>query len=469
MNTSSARWYRRLQVQLWLWAILPVTLVLVAVAFTGLRSHEVSMHHFVTGRDLTIASLLARQIDDSLSRGVLGAGAEDLAAAIGDGHIGQRGVIYVIDGTGRVLFHPDPGTLGRDLSGEVVTQQALASAAGAANGTFPDGSPTIASYAAVGATGWRVVVEEPVENIIVPVLRFSSVLPALVAVTGLLSLIVIYFSVRTIVRPLQRLSERATRITGGELSDLGELQQEVGGVEEIRQLSMAVRDMVERIRRYQDSTRGYIDGITHSQEMERARLSRELHDETMQTLVAVDQRVQLAQRAVDRGEVQSAAAGLEQVRTLCLQALDELRRTVRALRPVYLDDLGLFPALHALVDDVRARGLPAELVVRGVPRRLEADVEMAVFRIAQEALSNVLRHAQAQRVDVEVGLQENALTLSIQDDGQGFEPPENPQDYTEAGHYGIVGMRERVLLLNGRLEISAAAGGGTRITAQIPL
>ena len=117
-------------------------------------------------------------------------------------------------------------------------------------------------------------------DVIVPILQFTSILPTLVVIMGVFSLVLIYFSLRTIVRPLQRLSEQAAQITGGDVSGL---QQDVGGVEEIRQLHIALRDMAERIRHYQASMRDYIDGITQGQEAERARLSRDLHDETVQS------------------------------------------------------------------------------------------------------------------------------------------------------------------------------------------
>lgn len=285
------RWYRRLQVQLWLWAILPVTFVLVAITFTGVRSHEVAMHDFVSERDVAMASLIARQIDDRLAQNLIRPDGLDLGLAIGDARVGRRGVIYVLDGAGRVLFHPDADIVGRDLSADPLVRQALGSSVGNGHGRYADGSQTMVSYASVELTGWRVLVEEPMADINIPILRVTSVLPALVGMAAILSVIVIYFSVRTIVRPLQLLSEEATHVTAG---DLHSLQREVGGVEEIRQLYRALRDMVERIRRYEASMHDYIEGITRGQEAERARLSRELHDESVQSLVAIGQRVQLA-------------------------------------------------------------------------------------------------------------------------------------------------------------------------------
>jgi len=470
--TAKTRWFRRLQVQLWMWAVLPLTLVLVAITFTGVYSHQAAMHDFVAERDVALAQQYGRQIEDALAHGFVLPDGWGLPLAMGNARIGRRGVIYVLDGRGRVLFHPNPSRLGFDVGTDPTVRGVLASASGTTSGRFPDGSATMLSFAAVGDTDWRVVVEEPVADVIVPILRFSSALPALVVAAGVLSLIVIYFSLRTIVRPLQSLAEQATQLTGG---DLRGLQREVGGVEEIRQLQRALNQMVERIRRYQASMRDYIEGITQGQETERARLSRELHDETVQSLVAIGQRIQLAQRALERGGaaewVHSGAAtdSLRQTRELCQQALHDLRRTIRALRPIYLEELGFLPALEALVQDTRGQGLSAEILVRGEPRRLRPEVELAAFRLVQEALSNAVRHARARQVAVLVHLEEHDLTLSVEDDGMGFAPPENPDSLTEAGHYGLVGMRERVLLLGGRLEIRSRPDQGTRISAHLPI
>ncbi len=466
MTAPRPRWFRRLQVQLWLWAILPLTLVLVAITFTGVYSHQTAMRDFVAERDVALAEQYARRIEDGLGHGYVLQDGRGLPLMVDNARIGRRGVIYVVDGQGKVLYHPDPARIGQKPGTEATIRTVLSAASGATGGRFPDGSATIVSFAAVGDTDWRVVVEEPVADVIVPVLRFSSALPALVVAAGVLSLIIILFSVRTIVRPLQSLAEQTTAITGGALQGL---QREVGGVEEIQQLQRVLNQMVERIRHYQASMRDYIEGITQGQEAERSRLSRELHDETVQSLVAIGQRIQLAQRALERGEVRPATDGLRQTRALCQQTLDELRRTIRALRPIYLEELGFLPALEALIQDTRAQGLSAEIVVRGELRRLRPEVELAAFRLVQEALSNTVGHAGARQATVLVHLEEHNLTLAVEDDGTGFEPPENPDSLTEAGHYGLVGMRERVLLLGGRFEIHSHPGQGTRISAHLPI
>lgn len=466
MSASGGKWYRRLEVQLWLWAILPLTLVLVAVTFTGVYSHQQAMRDFVAERDSAMASLYARQIDDALAHGAVLLDGSGLALVVQDARVGKSGVIYVVDEAGRVLFHPDPAAVGNDLSSNPAVLQAIGVLVGTVDGRFPDGTATLASFATVGETGWRVLVEEPVADVIVPILRFSSVVPILVAAAVLLSLIVIYFSVRTVVRPLQRLADAATQITGG---DFAGLQDDVGGVEEVRNLQRVLRAMVERIRGYQESMRDYIEGITQGQEAERARLSRELHDETVQDLIAADQRLQMAQRALERGDSQGARRTLHETREVCQETLGGLRRLIGALRPIYLDDLGFLPALETLVGEIQGEGQEAELVVSGEPRRLQPDVELAAFRVAQEALANALQHAAARRIVLTVSFGQRALTLTAEDDGVGFEPPEVHSVLTRGGHFGLVGMRERVLLLGGRLDIVSQPGQGTRITARFPV
>jgi len=466
VRRQGAQWYRRLQVQIWLWAIMPLTLALVAISFAGVYNHQRTMRDFVAERDVAMAQIYGRQIQDAVSRGSVSPDGAGLPAIMGDARIGQHGVIYVLDAQQRILFHPDAALIGKSFPTNPTALYVTHAGTGMVSGRITSNEQALVSYAPVGDTGWRVLVEEPVSDVITPILQFSSGLPVAMAIAGLFSLIVIYFSLRTIARPLQHLAEEAAQITGG---DFEGLQQEVGGVEEIRQLQNALRDMVERIRRYQESMRDYIDGITQGQEAERARLSRELHDGTIQDLVAVSQRLQLAQRALNRGDMEAAQAGIDKLRTLSEDTLAELRRTIRALRPAYLQDLGFIPALEALVREAGETGLATEVFVQGTPRRLCAEVELAAFRVVQEALNNAIRHAQAQHVSLAICFRGERLTLVIEDDGIGFQVPSEPDALTQSGHLGLVGMRERATLLEGTLEVWSAPNQGTRITARFPL
>jgi two-component system sensor histidine kinase UhpB len=454
------KWYRRLQVQVWLWAILPLTLVLVGLVLFGLYGYQRAARNLAAERDVALAVLYARRIEDALERGI------PVPLVMGSARLGERGVVYLLDADGRVLFHPEQKYWGADARTNPATSAALRATVGITSGCFPDGTATLASFAAVGRTEWRVLVEEPVADVVGPIGRLTMVLPGLVVIMTVLSVLVIYSSLRTIALPVQRLAGAVRRFAAGEANAL---QQGVGGVEDIRQLQQALRDMVEDIRHYQASIRDYSEGILRSQEAERTRLSRELHDQTVQELIAVDQRLQLAQRAMEGGQVSSAMTSLQATRELSQRMLGELRQMTRALRPVYLDDLGFVPALQALVAEAGEAGPHISLTVQGEARRLSAEVELAAFRVAQEALNNALRHAQAQEISLRVRYDDGALVLTVHDDGIGFAPPSQPDALTAFGHLGLTGMRERTLLAGGKFAIESQPGQGTRITAQFPL
>jgi signal transduction histidine kinase len=131
--------------------------------------------------------------------------------------------------------------------------------------------------------------------------------------------------------------------------------------------------------------------------------------------------------------------------------------------------LGFLPALEMLVQDMRADGTAANVVVSGSPRRLQSEVEVAAFRVTQEALANAERHAHATQITVAVTFAEQELAVSVQDDGDGFTPPATPDELTSSGHFGLVGMQERVRLLGGRFEVESQPGAGTRIVARFPV
>jgi signal transduction histidine kinase len=460
-------WYRRLEMQLWLWAVLPLTLVLVAISLNGVYSHQVAMRDFVAERDVALARLYARHIEDALTSKAIqpdGAGLAELLAEI---HTGPHAALYVSDDLGQIIYHPDPASIGQLLdTSDAGVHQALTLSSGTITARLLGHAESLLSFAAVAGSRWHVLLEEPVSEVIVPILQFASVLPALIVSAGVISVIILYFSVRTIARPLQRLADQASHITGGDFSGL---QERVGGVEEIQQLQSALRDMVERIRRYQVSLRHYIEGITMTQESERARLSRELHDEVVQDVVGVAQHLQLAQRSLERGEATAVKADITTALELCQTTLDDLRRTVRALRPIYLEDLGFVPALEALLRDARDAGIAAELQIQGEPRRLRSDLELAAFRVAQEALANTVRHSGAQHIQLLLGFSAHELQLEVNDDGKGFSPAGSPDLLTQDGHFGLVGMRERILLVGGKLDVVSEPGHGTRVMARFPL
>jgi PAS domain S-box-containing protein len=204
------------------------------------------------------------------------------------------------------------------------------------------------------------------------------------------------------------------------------------------------------------------------QEEERRRIARELHDETAQSLASLLLGLSALAEARTVKAARSQARELHQVAT---RALAEVRRLAWGLRPSVLDDLGLAAALERYTADfAHTRALAVELETAGLAEgRMPAPVETALYRILQEALSNVARHAGARRVRVHVERGPAAVTMEVEDDGHGFDPRQPPAPPTAARGLGIHTMRERAAVLRGALTIDSAPGRGTRIAVEIPL
>jgi signal transduction histidine kinase len=181
----------------------------------------------------------------------------------------------------------------------------------------------------------------------------------------------------------------------------------------------------------------------------------------------LDQRLQLIERTAKR-DPQAALSKLDELRTLTASTIDDVRRVIRDLRPIYLEDLGLVPALEMLSQALRQPDRPVlALTVKGEPRRLSPEQELAIYRIVQEALNNVIKHARAHRAEVKL-IFEAELRLTISDDGGGFSVPDRVEALTELGHFGLIGLRERAELIGARLTITSSSRG-TTVELRMPL
>jgi two-component system sensor histidine kinase UhpB len=197
-----------------------------------------------------------------------------------------------------------------------------------------------------------------------------------------------------------------------------------------------------------------------AQEAERLRVARELHDEIGQTLTAV---ILHAERAAE-GDPGEAPRQLRDVAEAVRDSLDEVRRISRELRPEALDDLGLVSGLLALCSRVERQGGPRvrPMLQKGLPP-LSPEVELVIYRVAQESLTNAMRHARAREASVRLMADAEAVVLTVTDDGVGM-PPELGGDTT-----GLAGMRERALLIGGRLSIGSGPGEGTEVQLTVPI
>ncbi len=215
-------------------------------------------------------------------------------------------------------------------------------------------------------------------------------------------------------------------------------------------------DLSERVAR--DALRRVVGG----QELERRRIARELHDETGQALTSILLGLKSVEEARDEEALRAAAANL---RRLVVATLQDVRRLAVELRPKALDDFGLVPALERLIETFREHtGIDVQLEARIGDDRLPEEVETTLYRLIQEALTNVVKHAQARTVSILLTRRDSAVSALIEDDGRGFDPTRVRDDAL-----GLVGMRERVGLLGGRLTVEAPSGAGTTLAVEVPV
>jgi signal transduction histidine kinase len=206
--------------------------------------------------------------------------------------------------------------------------------------------------------------------------------------------------------------------------------------------------------------RDALQRVVEAQELERRRLARELHDETGQALTSILLGLKTLEGRIQGDEARRAAAEL---RELVVSTLQDVRRLAVELRPTALDDFGLVAALERLADSYAEQtGLTVEFEAALPEARLPAEVETALYRIVQECLTNVVKHARASRVSILVTRTDYAVKVVVEDDGTGFDRSVGRPD-----GFGLVGMRERLALLGGRLEVESG-DGGTAVAAEVP-
>jgi signal transduction histidine kinase len=206
-----------------------------------------------------------------------------------------------------------------------------------------------------------------------------------------------------------------------------------------------------------------------AQEQEHRRLARELHDETSQALTAlvVGLDTTLTARAESTDEIKGRLAS---IKPLAVEMLREIQRIIHDLRPAILDDLGLVQAIDWYAESrLESQGIRVALETAGGEKRLSTELETVVFRIAQEAINNIARHARAENVNIGLDFADSVVILDIEDDGCGFDTEAVLAHRKGDRSFGLLGITERVALFGGALKIESRVGQGTRITARIPV
>lgn len=320
----------------------------------------------------------------------------------------------------------------------------------------------VIAFAPIPSLGWGLISEEAWENIASPYLNTTQYAPLMIVPVFLLSLLVIWFGASRIVSPLQKLEKQAALLAEG---DFEAIQTSVGGIGEIQTVQSELIEMAAKLKAAQQNLRSYIGAMTEGIENERRSLAREIHDDTIQSLIALNQRIQILMMKTPDTQKED----LEELLRLMKQTMENLRRMIRGLRPIYLEDLGLLTSLEMLVQEMEESAqIPIHFSTTGEERRLASQVEMSFYRMAQESLNNVLHHADAKQAWVTLGFGETELTLQIRDDGKGFVVPKNSAEFPVQGHFGLLGLKERAELIHAELQITSTLGKGTLIFIRLP-
>jgi two-component system sensor histidine kinase UhpB len=465
-----SRFLRSLPAQLLLVTILPFTLVLAAVAFGSVAMHQQAMRQMVSERDMrtvmATSLMLQRLLEDSPDR-QLNLTPQQFNALINPMRGDKPVSAFLIDATGRVILHTDAFRIGSNMFDHGGVHEALRGDFGVLyQHDTPSGAEHVISYGpiSVGTVRYGLVLEEPWEAVVDPMLQYSLMAPLVLLPVTLIAAIAVVAGMRRIVQPLQQLTQQAQRASAG---DLAALQQPVAGIDEITQLQMTLQTMTLQIEADKARLRTYANAVTRGQEQERTRLARELHDETIQNLIVLGQRVQLARMTV-KAEDAAMLVRLDDMHASTLQMIDEVRRFSRALRPIYLEEAGLPSGLERLALEsselARKQGMSCDVVfemVGDIPR-LQPDVELTLFRIAQEAINNAFKHAHPTRVQVCLEQQLANLELAIRDNGRGFDTTR-----TKLG-FGLTGIHERATLIGARVTLTSRPAQGTSLIVHLP-
>jgi signal transduction histidine kinase len=373
----------------------------------------------------------------------------------------SQATIYLLDASGEILYAsgtPSKTNLPADHPGVV---EALRGESGTKYVEINDSEHVIA-YSPISLTRWALITQEDWQALVTPSLAATQMAPLVLVPAFILALLALWFVAQRIVQPLQRLESKAAALAWG---DFETIREPVGGISEVQHLQKELAEMANKVRAAQEGLHDYIGAITSAQEEERTRLARELHDDTIQAVIALKQRVQLAQKAV---KDQQGRQSLKELEALAERTVENLRRLTRALRPIYLEDLGLVTALEMLAREVgQANHVVVDIQLSGQERRLSREVELALYRIAQEALNNVVHHAKAKHAMISIRF-EKEVRLEVVDDGIGFVVPKSPTDFAPSGHFGLLGIRERADLIGAKLEVQSESGRGTRVSVLLP-
>jgi signal transduction histidine kinase len=412
---------------------------------------------------------------------------------------GTEGAAEIVDHSGRILATTEPGRPAtttacsgvRQLVSEGKGVSRLCSECHSGRSQDARGRAAVTT-AAVSNAPWVIVARVPASEVMGATGAFPAWLGGMIFVALACGALLAWGAARSVALPVVALTRAAETIAAGDLTGviprLGD--DEVGRLAQaLEKMRRSLVDLIgvvadantrlearviertaqlgeanEQLREREAALARLYEKVVSAQEDERKRIARELHDDTSQSLAALVMAIDGSLAALKAG----LTPRLEEAKALAVRTIEEVHRMILDLRPSVLDDLGLQSAIRWYAErHLTGRGVSVRCEFDAPDRRFPAAFETALFRVCQEAMSNIARHAHAESVLIQLSEDGGEIRIEIEDDGRGFEP--DNVSHAERRHFGLMGIEERVEILGGKVVIDSAPGQGTRIRLAVPL
>jgi signal transduction histidine kinase len=411
--------------------------------------------------------------------------------------LGETTYLDVVDGQGIVLASTQPARAfinsdhGRFLAGLIREKKAVVGACHSCHepAGFPDTREReVIAFAPLKSAPWGVSIRQAEREALAPSFSMQRRFLYFGSLTILIALLFAAGVARSVTRPLRMLTDAAKRITAGDLErqipslgedEVGTLAQSLNRMQhtlkasldtiaegkrdletKVQERTRELQDLYRELQRKEEMRGELLKKVIAVQEEERKRIARELHDETSQDLATL-----LLSIETTTDNPEELKKKFVQMKALTGRTLDSIHRLILDLRPSVLDDLGLTSAIRWVAESrLEPLGIDLTFAVTGQERRLKPEIETTVFRIGQEAISNIARHSEASSVSIALDFADSHIGLEVEDNGQGFDLKQFPN-----GSFGLLGMKERTSLLDGTFAIDSTAGNGTRLAVTIPV
>ncbi len=404
--------------------------------------------------------------------------------------LGNTGYVEIVDQNGIVVTRTDPGPMlnpfeKSDHSGRfaalIATGEPTRGVCHTCHGSEQKVEKRdVLAFAPLSVASWGVVIRQSEEEALAPARELRRNL--LLFGGGLIAIAFLFVAITTrdVINRIRIITTASQRMAEGDLvspirmlgekDEIGILAQTFNDMRTKLKASHEELEQMHRDIKRKDEIRGeLLQDLFSIQEEERRRIARELHDETSQVIASITAHLEVARNNLPN-DVEKVRAILERTQTQLIRILEEIHRLIYELRPTLLDDLGFVDSIKWLLDNnLKTAGLIVNFKTTGQVREFDNQLMTILFRVIQEAVYNIVKHAEARSVDVSLHFTKSSIVINIRDDGKGFEVEEAVNTKDRPRGLGLIGMMERVELAKGTMNIRSKPGTGTEIKIEIPL